>query len=109
LAGKEAKQQMNIDDLINFNPILAKAFTQFAATNDLESSDYMRHVVAAAIKAGAEPEKIYAMIRTGRMLTAENMKFLSKDDIKEWQDAGEEYRRLAKRRRRGPESELIST
>jgi predicted transcriptional regulator len=100
---------MNIDDLINFNPILAKAFAQFVARNHPEISGNMRYMVAAAIKAGAEPEKIYAMIKTGRMLTTENMKFLSKDDIKEWQDAGEEYRRLAKRRRRGPESELIST
>ncbi len=32
----------------------------------------------------------------GKPLTTENMKSLSKADIKEWQDAGEEYRRLAK-------------
>jgi hypothetical protein len=55
----------------------------------------MQTIVAAAIKTGAAPEKIYATIKTGRMLTTMNMKFLSEADIKEWGDAAEEYLRLA--------------
>jgi hypothetical protein len=87
---------MTDDELVKFNPILAKAFDHFVAKNHPEVSGYMRYIVAAAVKVGADPEKIYATIITGRMLTTENMKFLSKAEIKEWQDAGEEYRRLAK-------------
>ena len=82
---------MSDDQLIAFNPILAKAFAEFAAKND----DVWRTIVAAAIKTGASPEKIYAMIKTGRMLTEYNMQFLSEADIKAWSDAAEEYRRLA--------------
>ncbi len=84
------------EELVELNPILAKAFARFAANNHPEVSGYMRYIVAAAVKVGADPEKIYATIITGRMLTTENMKFLFKAEIKEWQDAGEEYRRLAK-------------
>jgi hypothetical protein len=81
---------MSDDELIAFNPILAKAFAAFAARND----NAWRTIVAAAIRTGASPEIIYAMIKTGRMLTEYNMKFLSEEDIKEWSDAAEEYRRL---------------
>jgi hypothetical protein len=82
---------MSDDQLIAFNPILAKAFAAFAAKND----DAWRTIVAAAIKTGASPEKIYAMIKTGRMLTEYNMQFLSEEDIKEWSDAVADYLRLA--------------
>jgi hypothetical protein len=60
----------------------------------------MQCLVAVALKTGVEPEKIYGTIKTGRMLTTENMKFLSKAELKEWQDAREEYQRLASRTRR---------
>jgi hypothetical protein len=85
---------MTVDDLVRFDPILANAFARFEAENDPEVSDSMQCLVAVAVKTGVEPEKIYATIKTGRMLTTENMKFLSKAELKEWQDAGEEYRRL---------------
>jgi hypothetical protein len=93
---QEEAGQMTVDELVRFNPILANAFAQFEAENDPEVSGCMQSLVAIAVKTGVEPEKIYATIKTGRMLTTENMKFLSKAELKEWQGAGEEYRRLAK-------------
>ena len=86
---------MSDEDLVEFNPILAKAFDQFAANNHPEVSSYMRSIVAICVKAGADPEKIYATIKTCRMLTHENMHLLSKADLDEWREAMEEYRRLA--------------
>jgi hypothetical protein len=88
---------MSEEELVAFNPILANAFAQFAAKSDPEVSDYMRSIVAICVKTGADPEKIYATIKTGVMLTHENMPLLSEADIDEWREATEEYRRLANR------------
>lgn len=55
----------------------------------------MREIVVAGLKTGAAPEKIYATIKTGRMLTEHNMQFLSPAEIQEWADAAEEYKMLA--------------
>ena len=57
--------------------------------------EFLRDFVAAAVRTGLEPAKIYAAIKTGRILTKENMKLLTKADIKEWQDAAREYDKLA--------------
>jgi hypothetical protein len=88
---------MNHEELIRFNPILAKALAQVEEEDLNESvpSEYLRELVALSVKAGVSPVVIYAMIKTGRILTDENMKFLSKAEIKEWQDACREYDRLA--------------
>ncbi len=85
---------MSDEALLSFNPILKSAFDKYVE-NDPFTRDLMLTIVAAAIKTGAAPEKIYATIKTGRMLTTMNMKFLSEADIKEWGDAAEEYLRLA--------------
>jgi hypothetical protein len=53
--------------LLRFNPLIAKAFTQFESENDPRTADVMREIVIAALKTGADPEKIYATIKTGRM------------------------------------------
>jgi hypothetical protein len=82
------------DDAL-LNPILKSAFDKYVDKSDPFTRDLMKQLVAAAVKTGAAPEKIYAMIKTGRMLTTANMQFLSKADIKEWQDAAREYLRLA--------------
>jgi hypothetical protein len=86
---------MSDDALLSFNPILKSAFDKYVDKSDPFTRDLMKQLVAAAVKTGAAPEKIYAMIKTGRMLTTANMQFLSKADIKEWQDAAREYLRLA--------------
>jgi hypothetical protein len=84
---------MSDDALLSFNPILKSAFDKYVDKNDPSTRDLTKQIVAAAIKTGVEPEKIYATIKTGRMLTT--MKILSEADIKEWGDAAEEYLRLA--------------
>jgi len=88
---------MNNDDLIQFNPILAKALADVEAadSNSNFNKEILRELVAVAIKTGMPPDKIYAVIKTGRILTFENMKFLSNDEIDEWQDAAREYDELA--------------
>lgn len=88
---------MNNDDLIQFNPILAKALADVEAadSNPNFNKEILRELVAVAIKTGMPPDKIYAVIKTGRILTFENMKFLSNDEIDEWQDAAREYDELA--------------
>jgi hypothetical protein len=87
---------MNTDELIRFNPILAEALAKAEENSDPDvPKDYLRELVAVSVRSGVEPSKIYAVIKTGRILTAENMKLLSKADIKEWEDACREYNRLA--------------
>jgi hypothetical protein len=87
---------MSDDALLSFNPILKSAFDKYVDKSDPLTRDLMKEIVAAAVKTGAAPEKIYATIKTGRLLTTANMQFLSKADIKEWEDAAREYLRLAK-------------
>ena len=86
---------MTEDELLHFNPLIAKAFTQFESENDTRTADVMREIVIAGLKTGAAPEKIYATIKTGRMLTKDNMQFLTAAEIQEWADAAEEYKLLA--------------
>src|SRR5215469_11149067 len=92
---------MNNDELISFNPILARALAQAEKEHSEKGSvgiamiEFLREFVALAVKTGAEPAKIYATIKTGRILTTENMKLLTEADIKEWQDAAQEYDELA--------------
>jgi hypothetical protein len=89
---------MNEQELIQFNPILAEALAKVERENReaRNSKGFLRSLVASGVKAGMAPEKIYAVIKTGRVLTERNLKFLSKEDIKEWEDACDEYNRLAK-------------
>lgn len=92
---------MDTNELVNFNPILGNAFAQAekesAAKGGVwgEMIEYLREFVALGVKTGVEPSKIYAIIKTGRILTEENMKLLTNADIKEWHDACREYERLA--------------
>ena len=92
---------MNNDELISFNAILAKALAQAEKEHSQKGSvgiaviEFLREFVALAVKTGVEPAKIYATIKTGRILTTKNMKLLTKADIREWQDAVQEYDELA--------------
>jgi hypothetical protein len=45
----------------------------------------------AASRAGIRPEIIYAMKKTGRMVTEANRRLLADEDLQEWQDAINEY------------------
>ena len=48
-------------------------------------------ILSAAGKAGVRPELIYAMRKTGRIVTELNQQLLNDDELQEWQDAIEEY------------------
>jgi hypothetical protein len=57
-------------------------------------NDHFHILIGEGVRAGVSPDKIYAMIKTGRILTRENMKLLH-EGRQEWQDACLEYDRLA--------------
>src|SRR5208337_2341030 len=48
-------------------------------------------ILSAAGKAGVRPELIYAMRKTGRIVTESNQELLTDGELQEWQDAIEEY------------------
>jgi len=53
-----------------------------------------QHMLEAMHKAGVRPEMIYAYQKTGRIVTQENRKLLTKAELKEWTDAVDEWHRL---------------
>lgn len=53
-----------------------------------------RILLKALITAGSPLELVYAFQKTGRLVTESNMHLLSENEIQEWTDAVEEYRRL---------------
>ena len=83
------------------NPIILKALEEEEGNQDSlwGEGGTCRPFVEAATEANVEPAKIYAAIKTGRILTADNMKLLSEDDLAEWQMFCEEYAELAERER----------
>ena len=54
-------------------------------------------ILSAAGKAAVRPELIYAMRKTGRIVTESNQRLLTDDELQEWQDAIEEYRALVEK------------
>ena len=48
-------------------------------------------IVGAMVKAGTEPEKIYAYRKTGFIVTEQNWDLLSEEQQQEWQAAIAEY------------------
>ena len=48
-------------------------------------------ILSAAGKAAVRPELIYAMKKTGRIVTESNQHLLTDEELQEWQDAIEEY------------------
>ena len=54
-------------------------------------------ILSAAGKAGVRPELIYAMRKTGRIVTASNQDLLTDEELQEWQDAIEEYLALVEK------------
>ena len=59
--------------------------------------EMMGRILSAAGKAGVRPELIYAMRKTGRIVTASNQDLLTNDELQEWQDAIEEYLALVEK------------
>jgi hypothetical protein len=50
-----------------------------------------QHLLEAMHKAGIRPAMIYAYQKTGRLVTYENRKHLTKAELKEWNDAVDEW------------------
>ena len=48
-------------------------------------------ILSAAGKAGVRSELIYAMKKTGRIVTESNQHLLTDEELQEWQDAIKEY------------------
>jgi len=59
----------------------------------LSDEEYERAVVAAMPQAGLDPAVIYAFKRTDKMVTDSNKHLLSKKELRQWNDAIEEYHR----------------
>jgi hypothetical protein len=59
--------------------------------------EMMGQLLSAAGKAGIRPELIYAMKKTGRMVTESNQHLLTNEELQEWRDATEEYRALVEK------------
>ncbi len=59
----------------------------------LSDEEYERAVVAAMPQVGLDPAVIYAFKRTDRMVTDGNKHLLSKKELRQWNDAIEEYHR----------------
>ena len=53
-------------------------------------------VLQKAGELGMDPAIIYAMRKTGRMVTEQNMQYLEPEEVQEWEDAVVEYRSLVK-------------
>jgi len=51
-------------------------------------------ILAAAKKAGIRPEILYAMRKTGRIVTAENARYLTPEELAEWDAAIEQFKKL---------------
>ena len=99
--GKRAASRasnMNDNDLLEFNPIISAAFGKFVSENDEEAIEMVKPILASAIKIGVDPALIYATIKTQRLVTEENIRLLSREDLQEWTGAIEEYEQLAQNR-----------
>ena len=56
--------------------------------------DIHQTILHALTAAGSPPEFIHAFNRTGRLVTEDNIQYLTEDEIQEWTNAVKEYRRL---------------
>ena len=75
------------DDPLFFNP--ESAVPEFLGGEALE--EIWRSLVQVAGESGLDPALVYAMNKTGRIVTEHNMQFLTDADLQEWNDAIDEY------------------
>jgi hypothetical protein len=59
--------------------------------------EMMGQILSAGGQSGIRPELIYAMRKTGRIVTESNQYLLTDEDLQEWQDAIEEYLALVEK------------
>jgi ribose 5-phosphate isomerase len=78
------------EDPLLFNP--ESAVPEFLS---IESQDETwRALVQAAEESGMDPALVYAMNKTGRIVTEQNLRFVTDADLQEWNDAVDEYQQM---------------
>jgi hypothetical protein len=78
------------EDPLFFDP--ASSVPGFLSVESQE--DTWRALVQAAGASGIDPALVYAMNKTGRIGTEQNMRFLTDAEIQEWNDAVDEYHQM---------------
>ena len=77
------------DDPLFFEPRVA--VPQFLS--DESTDEVWKSLLQAAGDSGIDPAIVYAMNKTGRIVTETNLKFLTDSELGEWNDAVAEYNR----------------
>jgi hypothetical protein len=75
------------DDPLFFDPVASTP--QFLS--DESQGAMWNSLLQAAGDAGIDPALIYAMNKTGRIITEDNARFLTDAELQEWNDAVTEY------------------
>jgi hypothetical protein len=75
------------EDPLFFDPV--SSVPEFLSVESQE--DTWRALVQAAGASGIDPALVYAINKTGRIVTEQNMRFLTDAEIHEWNDAVDEY------------------
>ena len=78
------------EDPLFFDPGVATP--QFLS--DESADEVWSSLLQAAGGSGIDPALVYAMNKTGRIVTQQNMRFLTDADLQEWNDAVDEYHRM---------------
>jgi uncharacterized protein (TIGR02391 family) len=80
----------------------------FPHARDLSEYDHIRQTVELMEKASIDRRFIYAFIKTrGLLLTKENKKYVSSEDVKEWKNAVRQYDQLTESGVLSPSQSLI--
>jgi hypothetical protein len=75
------------DDPLFFDPSVA--VPQFPS--DESTDEIWKRLLQAAGDSGIDPAIVYAMNKTGRIVTETNVQFLTDAELQEWHDAVDEY------------------
>ena len=75
------------DDPLFFDPSIA--VPQFLS--DESTDEIWKSLLQAAGDSGIDPAIVYAMNKTGRIVTETNVHFLADAELQEWNDAVDEY------------------
>lgn len=75
------------DDPIFFDP---DASTPQSPSDDSQETTW-KILLRAAAESGMPPAIVYAMNKTGRIVTEDNSQFLTDAELQEWNDAVDEY------------------
>src|SRR5713226_4605164 len=76
------------DDPLFFDPSVV--VPQFLS--DDSTDEIWKGLLQAAGNSGIDPAIVYAMNKTGRIVTEANLEFLTDSELQEWNDAVNEYR-----------------